>query len=57
MKDVFLDFTEFLFMKVTKIKTLCYLTVPESPLLILCFELLSFLTEGFNLPSAVLLRR
>jgi hypothetical protein len=30
MKDVFLDFTEFTFMKDSEIKTLCYLTAPES---------------------------
>ncbi len=55
MKDVFLDFTEFLFMKDSKIKTLCYLQCLNH--LYLFFEWLSFMTEGFNLPSAVLLLR
>jgi hypothetical protein len=39
-------------MKDSKIKTLCYLTVPESPKF---FESWSFMTEGFNLPRVVLM--
>ena len=51
----FLDFSEFLFMNDSKIKTLCYLTLLGYPLL--NFSALSLMTEGFNLTDAVLLLR